>query len=249
MLYGRSITVDRSRHAGLAQPHRRGIALPPHRHSESTSWTYQDEVGCHVAATEFTRWFLALFFVGVAVFYTARILVTKIRTKRSPVFSGNPGSLHFATHTTFRFFRVAILFVCLGRLFWAPLDRYLLTVDALWHPVVLLLGNAVLVAGFSAVLAVHFFMGETWRSGTRANDITPLITTGPFALSRNPMMLCVMAAQVGLFLALPSLFTLICLVVGIWAVTSQVSVEEQLLRQRFGAAYEAYFARTPRWLI
>jgi len=62
------------------------------------------------------------------------------------------------------------------------------------------------------------------------------------------MMLCVLLGQVGLFLALPSLFTLVCLVVGVWAVTAQVGVEERLLRQRLGANYEAYVARTPRWL-
>jgi protein-S-isoprenylcysteine O-methyltransferase Ste14 len=63
------------------------------------------------------------------------------------------------------------------------------------------------------------------------------------------MMLCVIAAQVGLFLALPTLFTLVCLVLGVWAVTAQVGVEERLLRQRFGESYNAYAARTPRWLI
>jgi protein-S-isoprenylcysteine O-methyltransferase Ste14 len=49
-------------------------------------------------------------------------------------------------------------------------------------------------------------------------------------------------------LALPSLFTLICFVVGGWGVIARVSVEERLLRERFGAEYESYSAHTPRWL-
>ena len=202
-----------------------------------------------MAAADFTRWFLALFFVGVAAFYTVRIIVAKRRMHASPVFSGKPGTLHWATHTTFRVFRVLILGVCLARLAWPEIDRYLVTFDALWHPVVFFLGSGLLGASFLSVILIHFYMGEDWRSGTRTEDRNRLITTGPFTVSRNPMMLCVIAAQVGLFLALPSLFTLVCLVLGFWAVNAQVGVEERLLRQRFGEDYNAYAARTPRWLI
>ena len=108
-------------------------------------------------AAEFTRVFLAFFFVGVAAFYTLRIIFLARKLKVSPVYVGVPGSLHFATHMTFRVFRVTILGVCLLRLLWPPLDRYLVTFDAMWHPVVLMLGNGLLLAGFSAVVAMHFY--------------------------------------------------------------------------------------------
>ena len=202
-----------------------------------------------MTAIDFTRWFVALFFIGVAAFYTLRILAIIRRTRSSPVFSGRPGTLHWATHFAFRVFRVSILGVCVFRLLWPGLDRYLVTFDALWHPLLLILGDVLLLAGFSAVVAIHRYMGADWRSGTRAEDRTRLITKGPFAFSRNPMMLGVVVAQIGLFLALPSLFTLACLVAGLWAVTAQVGVEERLLQERFGAEYEAYASRTPRWLV
>ena len=200
-----------------------------------------------MAAVEFTRWFLALFFLGVAAFYTARIILLKHRTGESPVFDGQFGTLHWATHITFRLFRVLILGVCLIRLAWHDFDEYLIPFDALWHPLILIAGSSLLFASFSAIVYMHFYMGEAWRSGTLAEDRTRLITTGPFSRSRNPMMLCVIAGQVGLFLALPSIFTLACLAFGVWAVAAQVRVEEQLLRHRFGAAYYAYSAHTPRW--
>jgi protein-S-isoprenylcysteine O-methyltransferase Ste14 len=154
-----------------------------------------------------------------------------------------------SNHTIFRVFRALIFGVCLARLAWPELDRYLVIFDALWHPVVFILGSGLLGAGFLAVILIHFYMGADWRSGTRAEDRTRLITTGPFTVSRNPMMLGVIAAQVGLFLALPSLFTLVCLVLGVWAVTAQVGVEERLLRRRFGEDYDTYLSHTPRWLI
>ena len=37
------------------------------------------------------------------------------------------------------------------------------------------------------------------------------------------MMLAVVAAQLGFFLALPSLFSLLCLAVGVWAFLAQVA--------------------------
>jgi protein-S-isoprenylcysteine O-methyltransferase Ste14 len=195
-----------------------------------------------VTAIDFTRWFLALFFVSVAGFYTVRIILLKSRMKRSPVFVGKPRTLHFATHLAFRTFRVVILVVCVVRLPWPALDRYLIAFNAFWHPVVLLIGDGLLLASFSTIILLHFYMGKDWRSGMSVDDGTQLITSGPFAISRNPMMLCVVIAQVGFFLALPSAFTLVCLVVGVWAVVAQVRVEERLLRQRFGTAYNAYAA-------
>jgi len=205
-------------------------------------------LGGNVSAVDFTRWFLALFFVGVAVFYTIRILILKHRMGTSPVFSGRLGSLHWTTHTVFRVFRVVITGVCLTRLWWPELDAYLLPVYELWHPALLLTGDALLLAAFISVVAIHLYMGENWRSGTRKEDRARLITTGPFAVSRNPMMLGVVTAQVGFFLALPSLFTVVCLILGVWAVTAQVGVEERLLQQRYGKQYEDYAAHTPRWL-
>lgn len=201
-----------------------------------------------MTAVEFTRWFLALYFLSVAGFYGARVVALTRGTGCSPVFGGRKGSLHCATHMAFRTFRAAILGVCVARLFWPPIDRYLLPFDGLWQPPILMLGNGLLLGGFAAVLRIHFFMGRSWRSGSRADDETSLMTTGPFAISRNPMMLGVMIAQLGLFLALPTLFTLVCLLVGLWAVVKQVTVEEQVLHEKFGATYDAYRARTPRWL-
>ena len=111
------------------------------------------------------------------------------------------------------------------------------------------MGNALLLGAFLIVVILHYYMGQHWRSGMRVEDKTQLITTGPFAISQNPMMLCVIAAQIGFFFALPSAFTLVCLDVGVWAVVVQVRVENRLLRERFEAVYDAYAARTPRWLI
>tara|TARA_A100001037_G_scaffold56671_1_gene48973 strand:+ start:16539 stop:16952 length:414 start_codon:yes stop_codon:yes gene_type:complete len=133
-----------------------------------------------VAVEEFTRWFLATFFSGTAGFYTVRIILLRWRQRRSPVYDGEPGSRHLYVH---RFFRAAIFGVCVIRLGWHEFDRYLVTIDPLWHPAILLAGDALLLAGFATVLVIHFHMGENWRSGTPDSDGTVLLNTGPFAVT------------------------------------------------------------------
>ncbi|AMQ90364.1 methyltransferase family protein [Marinobacter sp. LQ44] len=59
--------------------------------------------------------------------------------------------------------------------------------------------------------------------------------------------LAVMTGQLGFFLALPSAFSLVCLVAGVLVITRQAKEEEKALAQRFGQDYEVYRARVPRW--
>ena len=201
-----------------------------------------------LSAEAFSRWFLAGFFVVVAVFYTTKTLMVKKRLGRSPVSLGARGSRDFVIYGTFRIFRAAILLVCLARAFWPGLDRYLLPFAPLWRAAVLLIGDALLAVSFAAILYLNAYMAESWRSGVDRQGKGPLITTGPFAWSRNPMFALIQLGQLGLFLALPSLFTLICLVAGVAAIQAQVRLEEAHLAQQHGELYRAYCARTPRWL-
>ena len=58
----------------------------------------------------------------------------------------------------------------------------------------------------------------------------------------------VATAQLGFFLALPSLFSLICLAVGLYALYKQIAVEEAHLVTRFNDDYLKYKQTVPRWL-
>ena len=56
-----------------------------------------------------------------------------------------------------------------------------------------------------------------------------------------------MAGQLGLFLAIPSLFTAICLVVGVVTLLRQSELEEADLARRHGERWTAYAAVTRKW--
>lgn len=202
-----------------------------------------------VDAADVVRWFLAGFFLFVAGFYTAKILIVGRRLGRSPVAWDAPGSRHFRVYWLFRVFRAIILVVCLVRVAWPPFDQFLIPIRPLWTPWVLSLGSALLLAGFAAILAIHVYMSGAWRSGIdRSPGPRPLITTGPYALTRNPIAVLIQVGQLGLFLALPSVFTLVCLVIGVYAVQVHVRLEEAELLERHGARYAEYQAAVPRWL-
>jgi protein-S-isoprenylcysteine O-methyltransferase Ste14 len=144
-------------------------------------------------------------------------------------------------------FRAAILLVCLARIF-IDLDGLLGVFPWLYHWPVLLAGAVLLLTSFTAVNYLQAYMHEDWRSGIATSaDRARLLTKGPYSRSRNPLFLAVMTGQLGFFLALPSVFSLVCLVAGVLVITRQAKEEEKALAQRFGQDYEAYRAKVPRW--
>lgn len=148
---------------------------------------------------------------------------------------------------TFNVFRSLILAICVIRIF-ADIDRWLGVFDWLYHGLVLLVGMLLLIVSFTAVNYLQAYMHEEWRSGIDPRQRKGhLLTTGPFARSRNPLFIAVICGQLGFFLALPSVFSLICLVAGGLVITRQAREEEKALADKFGADYERYRVRVPRW--
>lgn len=208
-----------------------------------------DGITTAFSAVEFSRWFLAIFYTCVGSFYVLRINLLTRKLDRPVTYKGEPGSLHYRTHQTFRVFRVLIFLVCLIRVPYPTLDQFLIPVPWLWQPAVLLGGCGLLMISFGGIVAVNLYMKQEWRSGIRPGEPGKLITTGPYAFSRNPMMALVLLGQLGFFLALPSAFTLVCLLVGVWAVMAQVNVEQGQLYEKFGKEYDRYAAATPAWIL
>lgn len=77
-----------------------------------------------------------------------------------------------------------------------------------------------------------------------------LVSGGPFSFSRNPMYVGLVAFLLGIaFLVGSAPFW--CAPLVLWLVLSRVFVrhEERVLRDLFGAEFDAYCERVPRWLI
>lgn len=79
---------------------------------------------------------------------------------------------------------------------------------------------------------------------------TVLVKRGPFKLSRNPMYLGLIAISVGVTLATGAFTNIwISVAFAIWLHYAYVLPEEHFMHDRFGAEYEQYTERVPRWIL
>jgi len=197
------------------------------------------------------RVFLGCYFLSVAVLYGARLSGIRLRSGRNSVRRGRRGSANYWHQAVFAAFRAAILVICIARIVQPSLDSWLGVVPVLSDLAVLnLFGAGAMLASLGWIEFCYAFMGASWASGTDAAHLSrsDLVTTGPYAVSRNPIFLGVLAGQAGFFLALPSVFTLTCLAVGIAVIYRQSRIEETALSTQFGSSYDAYRRRVPKWL-
>jgi protein-S-isoprenylcysteine O-methyltransferase Ste14 len=192
----------------------------------------------------FGRAALACYFTFIAVFYTAKLMALRARTGRRHADAGAPGTAQWVSHRLFVVLRGAIWLLCVARVAAPDLDRWLGPIDALSHPAVIAAGLGLLLVSLSGVVYVHSYLGDAWRSGVGASGPTMLITTGPYAQVRHPLFLAVAVGQLGFFLALPSLFALACLALGLTVLLLQGRYEERRMEERFGAAWRSYAERT-----
>jgi protein-S-isoprenylcysteine O-methyltransferase Ste14 len=197
---------------------------------------------------EFTRLYLAVFYSAVALFYTIKIITTKIIIHTELIFLGQRYCPNWWNHMTFRIFRAAIWMVCVVRLFLPALDDYLGLIPSLENTPMLLSGNILLTFGFLITIIIHFSMSQKWRSGIDPKGPKKLITDGFFSYSRNPIFVSVAISQIGFFLALPSVFTLVCLIIGLYTLYKQTIAEESHLSAVFPSEYTHYTANVRRWL-
>lgn len=111
-----------------------------------------------------------------------------------------------------------------------------------------IIGWLVLLSSLLWLLVAQAHLGNSWRVGIDCKNHTELVSTGLFAISRNPIFLAMRVNLLGLFLVLPNSATLILLVAGELLMQVQVRLEEVHLAALHGEQYQAYAGRVRRWL-
>ncbi len=104
--------------------------------------------------------------------------------------------------------------------------------------------------GLALMAASQASMGSAFRVGQDERDAPPELRRGGLhALSRNPIYVGSWTYLFGMTLWHPSALLLaLCALVEL-GIHGLVLAEEAFLRERFGAEYAAYCARTPRYLF
>lgn len=111
------------------------------------------------------------------------------------------------------------------------------------------IGIALALAGIAATFAAQVAMGDSWRIGVDEAERTALVTTGPFALVRNPIFSAMIPTAIGLALLVPSWPALVGVAVLVVALELQVRVvEEPYLLRAQGSTYAGYAARVGRFV-
>ncbi|MGJ3649755.1 methyltransferase family protein [Sphingomonas sp. GlSt437] len=92
-------------------------------------------------------------------------------------------------------------------------------------------------------------MGKNWALVARTRGDANLVTTGPFAIVRNPIYVALFLFMWAMAIAYGHLANLIVGVpLYVIGTVLRVQLEEQVLRAEFGAAYDAYAARVKRFI-
>jgi len=97
-----------------------------------------------------------------------------------------------------------------------------------------------------AVATLNSF-GDSFRVGIDEQKPDKLVTTGMFAISRNPIYLCFLAFMVGQFLIHPNVVLLVSWGLFAMAIHRRVMREERFLVKHYGEEYVAYFEKVRRY--
>jgi protein-S-isoprenylcysteine O-methyltransferase Ste14 len=110
-------------------------------------------------------------------------------------------------------------------------------------------GLILAVGGIGLTFYAQVAMGASWRIGVDPAERTQLVTSGPFALVRNPIFAAMVPTALGLSLLVPSWVACAGLAGLVAALELQVRVvEEPYLLRVHGATYSAYSAQVGRFV-
>jgi protein-S-isoprenylcysteine O-methyltransferase Ste14 len=133
---------------------------------------------------------------------------------------------------------------------WLPVPIALVLLLVRWgmmrHPMLPVAGPLLVLAGEGLRWWAVGQIGVISR--TRTTRLGPLITSGPFALCRNPLYVGNLLLWAG-FTVWSGLLWMLPITLGVFIVyyRSIIEWEEALLTERFGEGYMRYVVETPRW--
>jgi protein-S-isoprenylcysteine O-methyltransferase Ste14 len=165
-----------------------------------------------------------------------------------PVTFSNQDTAHDYIGNVFKL--LLLLVVVTGGIyaFYSEGVKYLLPVWYLETPFFQWIGIAILFIALVWIAVAQHQMSNSWRIGIDEKNKTDLITTGVFAISRNPIFLGMLFTLFGLFLVIPNAISFTVLITGIIVVQVQVRLEEEFLTRLHGQNYVDYCSRTHRWI-
>lgn len=148
-------------------------------------------------------------------------------------------------------FRAAFALALLGSLAWrlmpsmGDLDPLRSLQNSMW---IGLAGLFMASLGAMLAFAAQMSMAASWRIGVAEGATGALVTAGLFGFSRNPVFVGQLMLLLGTALVVPSIPTILGVLLFAASALVQVRSEERELRRTLGPAYDTYCQSVPRWI-
>lgn len=126
--------------------------------------------------------------------------------------------------------------------------KFLLPFWYIENEILFKIGWGFLILSLIIVWVAQSQMANSWRIGIDEKNKTKLVTKGLFSISRNPIFLGIMIANIGLFLVIPNAFTLLIISLSTISINTQIRLEEEFLKREFGKDYFEYAKKVRRWI-
>jgi protein-S-isoprenylcysteine O-methyltransferase Ste14 len=110
------------------------------------------------------------------------------------------------------------------------------------------IGVAFCAGGLGLLLWSLISFGRSFRVGIDTDTPDRLVTSGIFAVSRNPIYVAFAAVLLGQFLIFPNWILLVYMGAATWLFHRQILREEEYLKKHYGAEYANYCRRVRRYL-
>lgn len=112
-----------------------------------------------------------------------------------------------------------------------------------------IVGATLVLTGLLFFLGAFVSFGDSWRVGFDIKNPGKLVTSGIFAISRNPIYLFLDLWFIGVFLMNGRLIFLVFAILTLIAIHWQILQEEAFLSKLYNEPYHQYRSQTGRYLI
>lgn len=170
------------------------------------------------------------------------------KTKVNPLTFNKGDDAHGYNGKIFAFISIVELLVVSIHAFKTSWISFLLPFWYLEYETIVIIGWVLLFISLITASIAQTQMANSWRIGIDENNKTELVTKGFFSMSRNPIFLAIIIANIGLFFVLPNAFTLVIVSLSIVSINTQIRLEEAFLEKEHGKEYSNYKQKVRRWI-
>ena len=191
----------------------------------------------------------AILMLIVGLFTLALAALRRVQSGRSPVVLTYGDDAEGFAGKLFRVIVAALVVHLLAvAAFPQAVDASLGRIPFLDTPSIAAIGLVLMALGGGLTMLSQWAMRGSWKIGIPEEQDAPLVTSGLYAFSRNPIYVGMVTALIGTVLAVPNVVS-VALALSAWiSISYQIRMEETHLGRAFGEAYSAYCRRVRRWV-